>query len=751
MPMNITLLNRFQKNGIKPETDRKPNLSTSLQAFFRISHIAHDHIVCVDRRRVSVVETKGIDVTDAALSGLQGALNALESPIQLLCRQHRPRLGPFRERIRSERPPHLSDTLMDAAESFDAYLNDLQTRPDMVDRRFYVVCEQSELPTALNLLDRINTTAVVLTEDLLRDFIMSVAVGMSPTTLPVNDGVSLETTHTHVLINGQYRRTIQLASWPRTIDPEYLQDLMQKAIPMDLAMHVQPIPQARARQMLEVQKLNMEASRLATQNRGRIESPEVQISLRDTDDLRIVVNRGTERLFYASIAVTVHAPTKRLVNEYVDEVRRYFQSKLIKVDRLRFRQATGCLTTFPLALDLLDRQQVLNTVPIVLLFPFSPPDTDHRRGTVIGIDVRANSIIAYDRYNMPKPTNMNQVVLGTSGGGKSYFIKLGVDRDTQRGILNYIIDPEGEYVSMTEAAGGRVLRPGIPGQGLNPFVISQEEDEKDLLQRLQNLSSLIQLMIRQPLDAEQRADLDDAMVQYYQQSPPDGKSHGFQGFHHMLMTSENNESWQRIGRLLRPFASGTFRHLLSDQGQDLLHDERPITTFDLSEIDDAMRPAAALVCSETVWAAATRNPVRRQLAVDEVWTLMKHEAGGEAMLSMAKRARKHMLGLTVITQDVQDLVSDENGISIVQNAQSVFLFQQTKPALTAIRDTFSLDDRWIEYVSGMSRGSGLLLQEQMVYPIRVESTPGEHEIVEFKKTSSTAGPATNENSVLQAL
>ena len=113
-----------------------------------------------------------------------------------------------------------------------------------------------------------------------------------------------------------------------------------------------------------------------------------------------------------------------------------------------------------------------------------------------------------------------------------------------------------------------------------------------------------------------------------------------------------------IAHLLRPFATGSLRDLLSDEGDDLLAREALVTVFDLHLLEPELRPAAAMVCTETVWAAAAQDPRPRLLVVDEVWS--DHAApgrGGLHGLAWRNAPVSIRLGLQFITQDVQDLLS----------------------------------------------------------------------------------------------
>ena len=312
--------------------------------------------------------------------------------------------------------------------------------------------------------------------------------------------------------------------------------------------------------------------------------------------------------------------------------------------------------------------------------------------------------------------------------------KLGVLRGITRGVTAYVIDPEGEYADMARAAGGRVLSPGVEGQGMNPFVIDRG-DEEEMLQRIGSLRRLIEVMVGERLSAERRASLDHALAGYYAEHR---ELTGFRDFYKYLEGEASD-----LAHLLRPFATGSLRHLLSDEGDDLLGSEALVTVFDLRLLEPDLRPAAAMVCTETVWAAAARDPKPRLLAVDEVWSIMQHPEGAAFMVSMAKRARKHRLGLQFITQDVQDLLSEDtsrtitghSGRALLQNAAFKLLLQQDAAAITTVGDAFDLPEDLQRWLLSCPRGDGLLLAKGHRFPVRIEATPEEAEIIEWRQES----------------
>ena len=718
-----------------------PKLPPELPLFFMLSHLDDDGPVRLDGVKLGVCEVMGLEVDEPKLGAFAGALNALDFPAQLLIRQHPPRLAGMREKLWQAQPGDLPPQTRAAAESLGRLLTDLEARDGILDRRFYAVCEAARIDDLRGLLARAGLSVHLLRGRQLRMFLVAATLGGSPSEFDEETPVEVEINRRDARVGDRLVRSLHLGKWPRSLAPGFLQGLMAAGAPMDLSVHVGPIPAEQAARTLEWQKVRFESAQSLSFKRGRTMSPEAEIALEDITRLRDEVQRGRERLFHASLSVTLHAKDEAALKEMTQRAKAHFGATLGKLDALAFRQREGLLSTLPLALNAVAEWRSLDTSSIARLFPFSPPDLDTRSGTLYGIDMRACSPVVYDPWDGTH-LNANTAVLARSGSGKSFATKLGVLRGLTRGITAYVIDPEGEYADMARAAGGRVLSPGVPGEGMNPFVI-ERGDSEEMLQRIGSLRRLIEVMVGESLGAERRASLDHALAGYY--SRPRERT-GFRDFYKYLQESETGDrdpessSGQALARLLRPFATGSLRHLLSDEGDDLLGNEALVTVFDLRLLEPELRPAAAMVCTETVWAAAAQDPKPRLLVVDEVWSIMQHPEGAAFMVSMAKRARKHRLGLQFITQDVQDLLSEDtsrtitghSGRALLQNAAFKLLLQQDAAAISTVGDAFDLPEDLQRWLLSCPRGDGLLLARGQRFPVRIEATPEETAVIEWR-------------------
>ena len=722
-------------------SEAAPKPPPELPLFFMLSHVEDDGPVRLDGVKLGVCEVMGLEIDEPKLGAFAGALNALDFPAQLLVRQHPPRLGRLRESLQQAQPDNLPPQTKAAAESLGRLLTALEARDGILDRRFYAVCEFGRIDELRGLLARAGLSVHPLRGRQLRMFLVSAALGGSPSDVDESEEIEVEINQRDMRIGDRMVRSLHLGRWPRSLAPGFLQGLMAAGAPMDLAVHVGPIPAEQAARTLEWQKVRFESAQSLSFKRGRTMSPEAEIALEDVTRLRDEVQRGRERLFHSSLSITLHAKDEASLKEMTQRAKAHFAATLGKLDDLAFRQREGLLSTLPLALNAVAVWRTLDTSSIARLFPFSPPDLDTRSGTLYGIDMRACSPVVYDPWDGTH-LNANTAVLARSGSGKSFATKLGVLRGLTRGVTAYVIDPEGEYADMARAAGGRVLSPGVPGEGMNPFVIDKGDSE-EMLQRIGSLRRLIEVMVGESLGAERRASLDHALAGYY--ARPRERT-GFRDFYSYLQESEAGDAdpvsgtGQVLARLLRPFATGSLRHLLSDEGDDLLSNEALVTVFDLRLLEPELRPAAAMVCTETVWAAAAQDPKPRLLVVDEVWSIMQHPEGAAFMVSLAKRTRKHRLGLQFITQDVQDLLSEDSsrtitghsGRALLQNAAFKLLLQQDAAAISTVGDAFDLPQDLQRWLLSCPRGDGLLLARGNRFPVRIEATPEETEVIEWR-------------------
>ena len=351
----------------------EPKPLPELPLFFMLSHLDDDGPVRLDGVKLGVCEVMGLEIDEPKLGAFAGALNALDFPAQLLVRQHPPRLEGLRESLKQAQPESLPPQTKAASESLQRLLTELESRDGILDRRFYAVCEFERIDELRGLLARAGLSVHPLRGRQLRMFFVSAALGGSPAEFDEDATVEVEVNRRDMRIGGCLVRSLHLGKWPRSLAPGFLQSLMAAGAPMDLSIHVGPIPTEQAARTLEWQKVRFESAQSLSFKRGRTMSPEAEIALEDVTRLRDEVQRGRERLFHASLSVTLHAKDEASLKEMTQRAKAHFAATLGKLDDLAFRQREGLLSTLPLALNAVAAWRTLDTSSIARLFPFSPP------------------------------------------------------------------------------------------------------------------------------------------------------------------------------------------------------------------------------------------------------------------------------------------------------------------------------------------------------------------------------------------
>ena len=306
-----------------------------------LSHLEEDGPVRMDGVKLGVCEVMGLEIDEPKLGAFAGALNACDFPFQLLIRQHQPRLGGLIDNLKRAQPSNLPPQTEAASKSLHRLLADLETRDGILDRRFYAISEFGRIDELRNLLARGGLAVHPLKGRQLRMFLVSAALGGSPAEFDEDAEIEVEINRRDMRIGGGLVRSLHLGKWPRSLAPGFLQGLMGAGAPMDLSVHLGPIPPDQAARTLEWQKVRFESAQSLSLKRGRSMSPEAEIALEDVTRLRDEVQRGRERLFHSSLSVTLHAKDADALREMTQRAKGHFAATLGKLDNMAFRQRDG--------------------------------------------------------------------------------------------------------------------------------------------------------------------------------------------------------------------------------------------------------------------------------------------------------------------------------------------------------------------------------------------------------------------------
>ncbi|MFM9442549.1 VirB4 family type IV secretion system protein [Streptomyces acidiscabies] len=547
----------------------------------------------------------------------------------------------------------------------------------------------------------------------------------------------------HLEVGDDWTASFAITGYPREVHPGWLQPLLTHPARLDISLHIEPVDPLTSATHLKHQLARLESGRRHDSEHGRLTDPYAEAATEDAYDLSARIARGEGKLFRLGLYLTVHAANREELADETASVRALAASLLLGAQPTTYRTLQGWTTTLPLGLDPIRMRRTFDTAALAAAFPFTSPDlpTDTTpTGVLYGYNLGSQGLVHWDRFTLD---NHNSVVLGRSGAGKSYLVKLELLRSLYRGIEAYVIDPEDEYTRLAGAVGGTTLRLGAEGVRLNPFDLPihtrpdgrRTAPQDTLTRRALFLHTVISVLLGTPLTPDERAALDQAITTTYQQSgitsdprtwtrpaPP------LTSLTTVLHRTKNRTA-DSLATRLRPFTDGAFSPLFA--GPTTTRPEGHLVTFCLRELADELKPVGTLLALDTIWNQvsdpASRRP--RLATVDEAWLLMKSPAGAEHLFKMAKAFRKRWAGLTVATQDTADLLATDLGKAIVANATTQILLRQAPQAIDEITRTFDLSQGERQFLLTADQGQGLLAAGTHRVAFQAVASPTEHHLI----------------------
>ena len=507
---------------------------------------------------------------------------------------------------------------------------------------------------------------------------------------------SLEIKPHYLKLGAKYLRTIFVITYPRYISVGWFAPIINLNETFDIAMFFYPVNTAMVLKQLKNKVGILEAQILSDAEKGAARDPIRETALHDIEYLRDALTQGTEKFFQFSLYVTVYANSLEELDKLSDTVENIFGSRLIYSKKVFYQAEQGFNSTLPINQDELLVSFNMNSSPIASSFPFVSSELTSDDGILYGINRHNNSLILFDRFSLQ---NANSVVFATSGAGKSYTIKLEVLRSLMMGTEVIVIDPEHEYKHLSDAVGGTYINISLAGKSkINPFdlprAIGEETKVEDIIRSaVITVKGLIALMIGK-LDFEEDSIMDRALLETYARKDitPDADLSKVDPpvMQDLFDTLEGMEGGAGLARRLQKYTKGTFANLFNNPTNVEMHNQ--LIIFSVRDLEDELRPMAIYTIVNFIWNIVRSEMKKRILVIDEAWWLMQHEDSAKFIYALVKRCRKYYLGVTTITQDVNDFLKSPYGQAIVNNSALQILLKQSKAAIDLVQKTFLLTE-----------------------------------------------------------
>ncbi|MBR3269975.1 DUF87 domain-containing protein [Candidatus Saccharibacteria bacterium] len=543
----------------------------------------------------------------------------------------------------------------------------------------------------------------------------------------------------------KYGRTIYVYGYPRTLFTGWISPIINIDEVIDVSMYIYPVESAVVMKNLRTKVTQLEASMNLNVEKGKVRDPELEAAISDAEELRDKLQVGMERFFRFGLYVTIWADSLDELKFVQQKIETIFGQQMIFSKVANSQQEQGFNSITPQCTDQLQIRRNMNTGAISTSFPFTSADLTQDKGILYGINCHNNGLVIFDRFSLE---NANMVVFAKSGAGKSFTVKLEALRSMMTGAEIIIIDPENEYQKLCDAVGGSYIRLSLNSDvRINPFdlpkVVDAEDANDALRANLVTLHGLFRLMLggattvqngqaAPGLTPNEEADLDQALIDTYaragitsdpltHQSTPPTIMNLYDTLQHM------GGSGPTLAQRLRKYTTGTFAGIFSQQSNVDINNQ--MVVFNIRDLEDELRPVAMYIVLSHIWNIVRAEQKKRLLIVDEAWQLMQYEDSANFMFSLAKRARKYYLGLTTITQDVEDFMGMKMGRAIVANSSMQLLLKQSASAVDVLADVFKLTEEEKRRLANFPVGQGLFFAGQNHVHIQIIASPTEEKLI----------------------
>ncbi|MCS7183865.1 MAG: ATP-binding protein [Patescibacteria group bacterium] len=531
-----------------------------------------------------------------------------------------------------------------------------------------------------------------------------------------------------------YAKTIIILTYPKFLFAGWLEKIISLEEIFNLSLFFTPRETGSIIKQLEKQLLRIESQIAERQQRGMTRSPELETGYRDIEMLRDAIIQGTEKILNIGVYLTIFSEKKEELLIKEKKILKILESSLILAKTVVFEQQEALISSLPLGLDELNVNYLMNSSSASSFFPFISSELSMENGILLGINLSDNSLVLFDRFAFE---NAHMVIFARSGSGKSYTAKLEIMRNLMMGQEVIVLDPENEYQSIAEIYGGSFIPISLKSEHkINPLdlphVFPNEDPVEIYKEKMADIVGLLEVIIGNRFTAEELTIIDKALAQTYASfnifpHSDFSKIEIFPTLNDLERVLMSIEGGKDIAEKLYPYTQGNYAGLLNQQTNVDL--DKRIVVFGFRDLVDDLRPIGMYMVLNDLMNKVRRERKRRIIILDEAWWIMKNEAGANFLLNAVKRGRKYLLGITTITQDVEDFLNSNYGKPIITNSALVFLMKQSPATINLVGQVFSLSEGEKSFLVQSERGRGILIAGFKRVPIYVLGSYSEDQII----------------------
>lgn len=584
----------------------------------------------------------------------------------------------------------------------------------------------------------------------------------------------------------RFARTFYVTTLPRQATFPYFLSGVYEFGDVNTSVYITPIPEPVSQKDLNKTIVELQSERFVAQDRGDINRASVLADKQaEAEALRDQIASGYNKLFETTIVATLFAYSKNELDKASELLAMEASKSMLGIKATWALQEEGFQTNLPLNNNKLKRKHTFDRGSMATVFPFLSSDIGHDIGVPIGVNKQTGLPVLFDNFHHSL-NNYNMVIFGKSGAGKSVTIKTIMARSSVlMGVENLVIDAEGEYLVVAEALNGinvtispssstiinifdvepEMVKDEITGR--DRWALNLENKVEDVTQALLTMargatrSTEVNELTKQIIaeivtECYTRKGIKNDLSSLYKDNI--GDSNNFVGkvrkemptisFWYEVLQEKAQENttetytyhYNYLLKVMRQYCRKFDGQMAYFDGQSTfeLMDGNPFININLSELEEKFaRPLAQQILLSWVWEkyvkknSENKSQARqKRVLVDEAWMLLDYPEAVQFLNTMARRARKRNVSLTVVSQKFQDFYEKKEAQAVLTSSDVKLLLAQDKSEIAYLKEVFKLSEGETDFLLTCSRGEGLIKIGQESAVIEIHPTQKEFEFVE---------------------
>lgn len=596
---------------------------------------------------------------------------------------------------------------------------------------------------------------------------LSVAEKIAPDTVRIHPD--------YLRVEGRYHTTLYVSEWADEVYFNMMERLTHIEGRVKLVKHIKPQPKEKALKILGARLAALRASE-RTADDGNVASSQQREISRFTNEVgmrELVSDR--QRYLELSCLIHVESETEEGLAAMVDQVTSTLNQYRTQAKLCREEAWESFLSTLPFGRVYVSPRYTkrgMLSKPLACLFSYGTHQIDHDRGVFLGVDLNSGGLITLNNRQLMNP---HSVIIGQSGGGKTFVVKCLATRQRMLGRRVVIIDPEAnsKYAKVAREIGGEfaLIAPGSPHK-INPFDLHDDYLNIDLLDdasmeadgedadeayararaaaldgKTQELTRTVSLMLasdskkEEGLTGAQAGYVERAIYEAYarkgiikdpsthRQEPPI-----FPDFFAILAEyAENSPECRDLHEKLYSWHSGALSTLFDSQTNVDLSNK--FLVFQISKVKGRQKAPVYHSVLEFLNGVLSNPNEPAECYMDEFASILKDEMAAEFAETMYRSGRVRDCAMTAISQQPYEFFASYHGQNILALSAThmIFRHEQRQPA-NATAGYYDFSEEETQELLKLQPGEGYLVVGQTRVPLQVMASAEEEQLFNTKPT-----------------